>query len=61
MRLIYTHGFSMSEREEWRAIIFNSAMAALKQILDAMDELDTELEDQKNEVNHPIFSFSPMT
>ena len=61
MRLIYTHGFSMSEREEWRAIIFNNVMAALKLILGAMGELKIELENQKNEVNHPILSFSHMT
>jgi guanine nucleotide-binding protein subunit alpha len=51
MRLLYAHGFSRSEREEWRAIIFNNAMAALKQILDTMDELKIELKDRHNAVN----------
>jgi guanine nucleotide-binding protein subunit alpha len=52
MRLIYAQGFSKLEREEWRAVIFNNTLTALKQILDAMEEFHIELQDKKNEV-HP--------
>lgn len=40
MRLIYTkEGFSKSEKEEWRIIIFQNIMDGLRLLIDAMEEL----------------------
>jgi guanine nucleotide-binding protein subunit alpha len=56
MRLIYAQGFSRSEKDEWRAIIFNNILSAFKVVLDAMEELEIEFDDQFNSVGriHPI-------
>lgn len=51
MRLIYSQGFSKSEKEEWRAIIFNNILSAFKVILDAMEELGIEFDDKENDVS----------
>jgi guanine nucleotide-binding protein subunit alpha len=51
MRLIYSQGFSKSEKEEWRAIIFNNILHAFKVILHAMDELGQEFDVKENEVS----------
>jgi guanine nucleotide-binding protein subunit alpha len=53
MRLIYAQGFSKSEKEEWRAIIFNNILSAFKVIIDAMDELDIEFEFDNNDKHLP--------
>jgi guanine nucleotide-binding protein subunit alpha len=50
MRLIYAQGFSKSEKEEWRAIIFNNILSAFKVILDAMEELGIEFSNKDNDV-----------
>jgi hypothetical protein len=50
MRLIYSQGFSKSEKEEWRAIIFNNILTAFRVILDAMEELEIPFADQFNSV-----------
>lgn len=55
MRLIYSQGFSKSEKEEWRAIIFNNILTAFRVILDAMEELEIPFEDQFNSVR-PVLS-----
>ena len=52
MRLIYAQGFSKSEKEEWRAIIFNNILSAFKVILDAMEELGLEFDIKSNNVSH---------
>jgi guanine nucleotide-binding protein subunit alpha, other len=54
MRLIYAQGFSKSEKEEWRAIIFNNILSAFKVILDAMEELGLEFDIKSNNVSHII-------
>lgn len=51
MRLIYAQGFSKSEKEEWRAIIFNNILSAFKVILDAMEELNIDFEVKENDVS----------
>jgi guanine nucleotide-binding protein subunit alpha len=51
MRLIYAQGFSKSEKEEWRAIIFNNILSAFKVILDAMEELGIEFDNKDNDVS----------
>src|SRR3954470_8380791 len=54
MRLIYAQGFSKSEKEEWRAIIFNNILSAFKVIIDAMEELGVEFDVKPNNVSHII-------
>jgi len=51
MRLIYAQGFSKSEKEEWRAIIFNNILSAFKVIIDAMEELGIEFSNKDNDVS----------
>jgi guanine nucleotide-binding protein subunit alpha len=51
MRLIYAQGFTKSEKEEWRAIIFNNILSAFKVILDAMEELGIEFNNKDNDVS----------
>jgi hypothetical protein len=51
MKLIYAQGFSKSEKEEWRAIIFNNILSAFKVVLDAMEELGYDFENSENEVS----------
>ena len=57
MRLIYSQGFSKSEKEEWRAIIFNNILTAFRVIIDAMEELEIPFEDQFNSVRPPVLLF----
>lgn len=62
MRLIYSQGFSKSEKEEWRAIIFNNILTAFRVILDAMEELEIPFDDQFNSVgvlSCPVISLLP--
>lgn len=58
MRLIYATGFSKSEREEWRAIIFSNILGAFKIIIAAMEDLSIPFDQKQNEVRwlrRPIF------
>lgn len=50
MKLIYASGFSKSEREECRTIIFSNIVHAFKVILEAMDDLDIKFANPDNEV-----------
>ncbi|KAI9804524.1 MAG: G-Protein alpha subunit [Sarcosagium campestre] len=49
MKLIYASGFTRSEREDCRSIIFSNLNNAFKVILEAMEELDIKLENPENE------------
>ncbi|KAI9830874.1 MAG: G-Protein alpha subunit [Phylliscum demangeonii] len=49
MKLIYASGFSKSEREDCRAIIFSNLVHAFKVILEAMDELSISFANPANE------------
>ncbi len=51
MRLIYAQGFSKSEKEEWRSIIFNNILSAFRQVMEAMDESGIEFEDNFDTVS----------
>jgi len=43
MRRIYTkEGFSKSEKDEWRLIIFNNILEGLRKTIEAMDEFNIE-------------------
>lgn len=48
MRVIHAGGFNKMERQQWRAIIFNNLVSAFQTIFAAMQEQDTEFEDDDN-------------
>jgi hypothetical protein len=48
MRIINAGGFGKSERKTWRATIFNNLVSAFQTIYAAMQEDDTDFEDEDN-------------
>jgi hypothetical protein len=48
MRVIHAGGFNKTERKQWRAIIFNNLVSAFQTIFAAMQEQETEFEDDDN-------------
>ena len=48
MRIINAGGFNKTERKQWRAIIFNNLVSAFQTIFAAMQEQETEFEDDDN-------------
>lgn len=53
MRVIHAGGFSKIERKQWRAIIFNNLVSAFQTIFAAMQEQETDFEDDDNLVCQP--------
>ncbi|RPA82352.1 guanine nucleotide binding protein, alpha subunit [Ascobolus immersus RN42] len=49
MKLIHAHGFSRSDRDEYRVIIFSNLLVSLKAILEAMETYDLLFENPENE------------
>lgn len=58
MRIINAGGFQSLERKTWRATIFNNLVSAFQTIFQAMQEDDTDFEDEDNIVR---LSTSPLT
>jgi guanine nucleotide-binding protein subunit alpha len=52
MRVIHAGGFNKTERKQWRAIIFNNLVSAFQTIFAAMQEQETEFEDDDNLVRY---------
>lgn len=48
MRIINSEGFSRTEREQWRVIIFNNLINAFQIIFGVMQDHDSEYEDEDN-------------
>lgn len=48
MRIINAGGFNKTERKQWRAIIFNNLVSAFQTIFAAMQEQETDFEDDDN-------------
>lgn len=48
MRIINAGGFGKAERKTWRATIFNNLVSAFQTIYAAMQEDDTDFEDEDN-------------
>ncbi len=48
MRIINAGGFGNKERKAWRATIFNNLVSAFQTIHQAMQEDDTDFEDEDN-------------
>jgi guanine nucleotide-binding protein subunit alpha len=59
MRVIHAGGFNRTERKQWRAIIFNNLVSAFQTIFAAMQEQETEFEDDDNIVCWPPTPQSP--
>ncbi len=59
MRIMHTGGFSKMERKQWRVIIFSNLVNAFQILLAAMDEQDTEFEDEDNFVRSVRSVFCP--
>lgn len=55
MRIIHAGGFSKEEKKQWRVIIFSNLINAFQILLAAMDEQDTEFEDDENFVRFTLF------
>lgn len=52
MRLIYTKdGFTKTEKEEWRVIIFNNILDGLRMTVDAMEEFGIDFEYENTTVS----------
>ena len=50
MKLIHASGFSNSDRDDYRGIIFSNLLTSLKVILEAMEGYDIKFENKDNEV-----------
>jgi hypothetical protein len=54
MRVLYMKdprapdGFSMAERRTWRTVIFQNILHSIRQIIEAMNDFDIELDDDNN-------------
>jgi hypothetical protein len=60
MRVLYWNdprapdGFSYAERRTWRTVIFNNVLAAIRQVIDAMEEFEIDLEHDNNIVSESV-------
>lgn len=54
MKLIHASGFSKSDRDDYRGIIFSNLLTSLKVILEAMEGYDIKFENKDNEVLQDI-------
>jgi guanine nucleotide-binding protein subunit alpha, other len=48
MRLIHTGGFTKEERKQWRVVIFHNLTGAFQILFAAMEEQQTDFEDEGN-------------
>lgn len=51
MRVIHAGGFNKSERRQWRAVIFSNLVNAFQVIISAMQDQETDFEDEENIVS----------
>ncbi len=52
MRLIHTAGFSSTERETYRSIVFTNIMESMRLVLEAMEYFKIPLDDSDIMVNN---------
>jgi guanine nucleotide-binding protein subunit alpha len=50
MRVIHAGGFNKNERKQWRAVIFSNLVDAFRTLILAMEEHDTDFENEENQV-----------
>lgn len=53
MKLIYSQGFSKSERLDWKPVVFSNIVQSFRSISEAMVELKYEFDTPENEVYAP--------
>ncbi|SPN97445.1 probable G protein alpha chain [Cephalotrichum gorgonifer] len=53
MKLIYSQGFSKSEKLDWKPVIFNNVVQSFQMIFEAMNEMDIAFENPENEASKP--------
>lgn len=51
MRVIHAGGFNKAERRQWRAVIFSNLVNAFQVIISAMQDQETDFEDEENMVS----------
>ncbi|KAH9906815.1 G protein alpha subunit [Xylariomycetidae sp. FL2044] len=49
MKLIYAQGFSKNEKLEWKPVVFNNIIQAMRVIFEAMDDYSIKFEDEENQ------------
>jgi len=61
MRVLYMkdprapEGFSFAERRTWRTVIFSNVVAAMRQVITAMEDFEIDLEHDNNLVTRQLF------
>jgi guanine nucleotide-binding protein subunit alpha len=60
MRLIHAAGFSASEKEAYRTVVFENVLTSMQAMLEAMDILRVEMHVQKNLVSASSFDWNPL-
>ena len=53
MKLIYAHGFSNSEKLDWKPVVFNNVVQSFQMIFEAMNEMDISFDNPENEASCP--------
>jgi guanine nucleotide-binding protein subunit alpha, other len=51
MRIINAGGFNKTERKQFRVVMFNNLVNAFQTLFTAMQEQDTDFEDEQNQVS----------
>lgn len=55
MKLIYAHGFSNSEKLEWKPVVFNNVVQSFQMIFEAMNDMDIGFQNPENEASYSLF------
>lgn len=60
MKLIYSQGFSKSERLDWKPVVFSNIVQSFRTINEAMSELNYDFDNPDNEVRltHDLVQFA---
>lgn len=51
MKLIYAHGFSNSEKLDWKPVVFNNVVQSFQMIFEAMNEIGIGFDNPENEAS----------
>lgn len=60
MKLIYAHGFSNSEKLEWKPVVFNNVVQSFQLIFEAMNDMDISFENPENEASYSLSPLAPL-
>ncbi|OMH81281.1 Guanine nucleotide-binding protein subunit alpha [Zancudomyces culisetae] len=59
MKLIHENGYTYDERESFKEIIFSNCMQSARALLEAMDTLEIDLENPRNQINVDLIMDTP--